>query len=254
MLQHPSRTQSPIQSFGVGLSLAFGLGCANLLGIEDAVCDPAYASECGRSLDATSQGGSAGTTATLTDAPAMQAPGIAGSGTLPPLDPPPTQASLCDHYCQILEANCVGAERQYASPEACQAVCEHLEPGEPGAVTGNTVECRIQRAELAGRTGEPANYCASAGPGGAGHCGEDCEGFCSVMSAECLEMGNWRECLDACASVPNLSGPPDNLGYDASIQSGDSLQCRLFHVSAASLDPVTHCSHAAGLAICRAPL
>jgi hypothetical protein len=184
----------------------------------------------------------------------LQAPDREGSDAPPSLDAPSPALALCDRYCQILTANCVAAELQYASPEACQAVCRHFEPGQPGDLTGNTVECRIQRAELAGRTGEPGNYCSSAGPGGGGQCGEDCEGFCSVMSAECSEMGTREECLDACASVPNLAGPPDNLGYDASIQSGDSLQCRLFHVSAASLDPVAHCSHAAGLAICRSPL
>jgi len=38
--------------------------------------------------------------------------------------------------------------------------------------------------------------------------------------------------------------------YDTSIQAGDSIQCRLFHVTAATLDSVSHCAHAAGVALC----
>jgi len=56
--------------------------------------------------------------------------------------------------------------------------------------------------------------------------------------------------LSACDIVPDLSRPPDNLRYNVSQQSGDSLQCRLFHVSAATMDPTTHCVHAAGGSPC----
>ena len=38
--------------------------------------------------------------------------------------------------------------------------------------------------------------------------------------------------------------------YGTSIQNGDSVQCRLYHVTAATLDSRTHCSHAAGVALC----
>ena len=135
----------------------------------------------------------------------------------------------------------------------CLAVCAVLEPGRRGDMRGNTVQCRLGRAELAATTGEPGDYCSSAGPGGAGICGADCEGFCSVMSAKCNQMGSFEQCLGACDEVPDLSGPPPNSTYDTSQQSGDSLQCRLFHVSAASLDPVGHCVHAAGFAVCSPP-
>jgi hypothetical protein len=37
------------------------------------------------------------------------------------------------------------------------------------------------------------------------------------------------------------------------MQNGDSVQCRLFHVTAATLDAFSHCEHAAGFAICTAP-
>ena len=130
-------------------------------------------------------------------------------------------------------------------------MCNRLEPGSPGDFTGNTVECRLARAGLAQRTGEAADYCYSAGPGGAGVCGDDCEGFCAVMAQICpAAMGSYGECLPLCEAVPNLEGPPDNLRYNTTVQEGNSVQCRLFHVTAATLDPIAHCVHAAGLAPC----
>jgi hypothetical protein len=58
------------------------------------------------------------------------------------------------------------------------------------------------------------------------------------------------DCLEDCGDVPDLSQPPDNLRFNASIDEGDSLQCRLYHVSAATLDPVLHCPHAGGAPPC----
>jgi hypothetical protein len=153
-------------------------------------------------------------------------------------------------YCDTVAANCTGTEEQYASTTACLAVCDLLDPGNPGDTSGNTVQCRLGRAQLAASTGEASNYCFSAGPGGAGVCGSDCEGYCSVMTPTCQQLGSVASCLQACALVPDLSGPPSSLKYNTSMQSGNSLQCRLFHVSAASVDPVTHCTHAAGQSVC----
>jgi hypothetical protein len=239
-------------------SLLATVGCAAILGIENAECDAEYSADCRPLLET---GGNAGesplpdaATESTGDAPAA---GIEASNpsssALDGAASTVAAASLCDRYCQTIAGNCVGGDQQYASPEACHAVCELLPPGEPGDVDVNSVECRLNRAELAVTTGEPANYCFSAGPGGAGICGADCEGFCSVMTAQCTQLGTWETCLSACAAVPNLSGPPDNLRFNTSLQSGDSVQCRLFHVSAASLDPVGHCVHAAGIAVCGGP-
>jgi hypothetical protein len=58
------------------------------------------------------------------------------------------------------------------------------------------------------------------------------------------KLGTIDDCMAACATVPDLGA------YDFSIESGNSIQCRLYHVSAASLVPSTHCPHAAGEAIC----
>jgi hypothetical protein len=180
----------------------------------------------------------------------MSSAGAAGSSAMP-VDPIVARASqLCLDYCNTVQASCTGTSAQYASQIACLAVCEQLPPGTAGATTGNSVQCRIGRAQLAATTGEPANYCFSAGPGGGGVCGTDCEGYCTLMTAKCRQLGTLSQCEASCSIVPDLSLPPTNLRYDASQQSGDSLQCRLFHVSAASVDPVGHCAHAAGETPC----
>jgi hypothetical protein len=279
----------------IWLGLALAAGCAQVLGIEDADCDPSYSSDCLSDGAASASGGSgpfapnqmvsalqggtggAASSAAGAGGSASAAGGGAGASAISPagarsggaaggsmvnsagaagssamaVDPIVARASqLCLDYCNTVQASCTGTSAQYASQIACLAVCEQLPPGTAGATSGNSVQCRIGRAQLAATTGEPANYCFSAGPGGADVCGSDCEGYCTLMTAKCRQLGTQSQCEASCSIVPNLSSPPTNLHYDASQQSGDSLQCRLFHVSAANVDPVGHCAHAAGEAPC----
>lgn len=247
---------------GLGTALLAAAGCASALGIDDAVCDSTYSAECdsvsggnggaanlagsGGASGSGGSGGSGGRSAQGGDG--GSAPTMAGSGG----SAGPVEDPLCAQYCDLVAASCVEEREQYASRAACMAVCDLLEPGEPGDTSGNTVQCRLTRATLAATTGEPDNYCFSAGPGGAGTCGSDCEGYCTLMTAKCGDLGTRAQCLSACASVPDLSEPPRNERFNTEFQSGDSLQCRLFHVSAATLDPASHCVHAAGVAVCSA--
>jgi hypothetical protein len=279
----------PVISIWLGLALA--AGCAQVLGIEDADCDPSYSSEClsdgtanasggsgpfgpnqmvsalmggsgGGAGSSTSAGGSASATTGSGGASAASAAGGAAGGSMASsagaaggssmtVDPIVARASqLCLDYCNTVQASCTGKSAQYASQIACLAVCAQLPAGTAGATAGNSVQCRMGRAQLAATTGEAANYCFSAGPGGGDVCGSDCEGYCTLMTAKCTQLGTLSQCEASCSIVPDLSLPPTNLRYDASQQAGDSLQCRLFHVSAATLDPAVHCAHAAGSAPC----
>lgn len=239
-------------------------GCAGLLGIEDATCDADYDPRCdgravgmlnpeagsgGRATTAGS-GGSGGSAGSAGAGSGGSAGGdLAGAGGSLAMDEP-VEVPLCERYCDTIAAACTGDNEQYASLLACRSVCALLEPGEPGDLNTNSVECRIARAELAQATGEAASYCHTAGPGGGGVCGTDCEGFCTLMATQCTQMGTYAQCLPVCEGVPSLSEEDETETYRTAIQSGDSLQCRLYHVSAATLDPLTHCSHAAGVALC----
>jgi hypothetical protein len=153
--------------------------------------------------------------------------------------------SLCELYCSKVMEFCTGGLQVYAKVETCMLACEKFPPGQSGDVSGNSVECRLRNAELADTTGEPQTHCPAAGPGGNGGCGSNCEGSCTLMLATCPGFfASSTECESACAAVPDMGG------FNVSQQSGNSMQCRLYHVSAAQLDPTTHCPHAAGMAIC----
>jgi hypothetical protein len=231
---------------------AAALGCAGIIGIEDAECDSSFDPECSGVPNAGGSGGSGISTLGGAAGAGGAGAGGAGAGGMAGGGGGVNEPPLCEQYCDRVQTACVDAIRQYASREACLAVCALLEPGAAGVATGNTVRCRLARAQLAAGTGEPGMYCFSAGPGGAGICGDDCEGYCTLMTAKCQELGSYAECLSACGDVPDLSQPPDNVTFSANIDDGDSLQCRLYHVSAATLDPDLHCTHAAGGAPCNA--
>jgi hypothetical protein len=205
---------SPIPRFLVTAALAaFFLGnlqCSSALGIEDAKCDPA----------------------------------------LPDCNPD-GPSRLCQDYCSTVMANCTEDNAVYESISTCHAVCKLLDPGEEGDDSGNSVRCRLRQAIAAGPDGvnEPASHCSGAGPGGEGPdgealCADNCEGYCSLMQAACDDFTSVSECRKACDAVPDLGG------YNTSHSEGESVQCRLWHLSAATLEPNPHCLHAAGKSYC----
>lgn len=67
-----------------------------------------------------------------------------------------------------------------------------------------------------------------------------CDGFCTDMMATCsgdnAQYASKDECLTSCAAFPTTGTDGDT--------SGDTLQCREYHLGAAASDPATHCSHA----------
>jgi hypothetical protein len=202
--------------------LLAALGCANITGIEDA------------KLQIDQSTGGTGST-----------------------EPDPT---LCSTYCDAVLANCTGGLSVYASRETCMGVCSQLrlagKTGTPNDQSGNTVHCRLTQARSAKSTGEPTDYCFAAGPGGGNICGTNCEGYCVLLQQTCpLEFATAQfnnsvaYCLtNACPSIPTLDA-----GFNDEQQSGNNINCRLYHVSAANADGQaagTHCPHAAGASPC----
>lgn len=149
----------------------------------------------------------------------------------------PTGAELsCDAYCATIAANCGGEVTQYGMPDFCLASCAAFPVGATTDMMGNTLGCRTYHAGAAG--GDPAVHCVHAGPGGAGVCGANCDGFCSIAMAACPDA--WPglpECMTACAGFVDMEP------YDASDVGGNSLACRLYHVTAAAFQPDPHCMH-----------
>lgn len=153
-------------------------------------------------------------------------------------EPGPSK-SLCVQYCAAAMANCTGENRLYPKIEYCLPVCDAMPAGMRGDRSGNTVGCRLLHAQAAG-LGETALNCNAAGPGGDGICGENCESWCALDRKLCPDVyATDQDCADACATFPVLGN------YNDSIQSGNSFECRLYHVTAVAglNDPDTHCPH-----------
>jgi hypothetical protein len=84
--------------------------------------------------------------------------------------------------------------------------------------------------------------CTRAGPGGDATCGMNCESFCASTLQICADQNippydSEAECLTACAGYSALER------YDAGDIGGNTFACRLYHMTAASTEPLTHCQH-----------
>jgi len=151
-----------------------------------------------------------------------------------PGDAPPLTLD-CASYCGAIVGACTGALGQYDTVEACLGTCEHLPVGALGDTTGNTLGCRVYHTEFA--RADPMTHCEHAGPGGGSMCGAtSCEGFCSVAPIICPTQWQANTCANRCSSL--TSTPP----YSVS-STGDTLECRLYHLTLATIDPATHCPH-----------
>lgn len=213
-----------MKRFGSSLLLGAALwvcGCQSLIGLED------------RELVAADGGADA----------------AADGGT--PVGP----SALCVEYCDQVTESCTGEYAVYAGRPLCLEVCKHLPPGEREDATGNTIACRYQVARF---ITEPAVDCPAAGPGGAGRCGDNCESYCTLMDAACSEFHSPEvaACIEQCQGLLDRDTDRDNAPLDSRFSAGspsardhdgDTVQCRLFHASAASTPTgaIAHCWHAA---------
>ena len=242
----------------LGAGLLGGIGCRQVIGIEDAELDPTLSRGAGSGAvpdglgaplsdggdaqrDGETQPGGAQVGASGA-AELVGAGGAAGS--------PAQVLSLCDRYCAAVMQSCQGAFAVYTSNETCLAACALLPAGEPGDRDVNSIECRLHAASIAGS--EVPHYCPIAGPGGNGECGTNCEGYCSLMGSVCAEWLPFEQakCLTDCKKLPDLgSFTSDVAGQD---YAGNHVQCRLYHVCAALTDDAEqHCQHAAGALPCK---
>lgn len=145
----------------------------------------------------------------------------------------------CEAYCDRIEVACQGGNAQYTARDQCLAACETFPEGTVADQDGHSVGCRTYHAGAA--LGDPATHCVHAGPGGDGACGENCEGFCSIVLDTCVDDNeaytDLDDCLFACEDFA------DTEPFDSGDVSGDTLACRIYHASVATSDPDTHCEH-----------
>ncbi len=146
--------------------------------------------------------------------------------------------ATCSAYCTTIMAACTADAAQYGDNDSCLASCSSFPLGAPGDQKDNSLECRAYHANAA-KGG--ATHCPHAGPAGDGVCGTNCDGYCSLMMKHCGgAYPSAGDCVTACANITGAS----EKGFDIGTKTGDSLFCRIYHATAASMDPTTHCDHA----------
>ena len=157
----------------------------------------------------------------------------------------------CTKYCTLVMGSCTGDDAQYASTEECLAFCGHLPP-DPVAAASNSrgspsLACRQYWADSPART-NPRSSCLAAGPFGGNVCGDRCTAFCDVLLDACgaettnAVYGDQPDCASACAGFTYVDAGTDGGGEAPDgPDAGDSLNCRLYHLRAATLD-ATRCA------------
>jgi hypothetical protein len=151
-------------------------------------------------------------------------------------------APKCTEYCNTIAANCTQANGNpmYPGTPNCLNVCKTLPLGNVGDVGGQSVGCRLYHGG-APSVGDPNAHCPHAGPAAEGQCGNNCDSFCIIAQATCTganqSFPSMNDCMTACG------GFPINPVYDATVTSGNSFACRMYHLTAAAVDPSGHCSH-----------
>lgn len=76
----------------------------------------------------------------------------------------------CDNLCTLTLLHCKNENRAYASYDACMQSCAGItEEGEPGATSGDSVQCRLTYALMARHT-LTMWFCQNASPTGGLQC------------------------------------------------------------------------------------
>ena len=160
---------------------------------------------------------------------------------------------LCDAYCALTVGTCVdviGAEALgFSNDEECQAACANFsQEGVLDDRGGDTVQCRIYHAEVAGVVA-PEFHCPHASVGGGGVCEDEppglCETYCAIMIENCPDTFGARvDDIPACIEACEAAGLEDGaLGDGLQEAQPNTLQCRITHASLA-LDDQTECAAA----------
>jgi hypothetical protein len=154
----------------------------------------------------------------------------------------------CNDYCAAIMQNCTGPNSEYESMDICMAMCVVFDTSNatPSDTGNNDIACHTFFAQQAATT--PNQNCEYAGPLGGGHCGTNpCQNFCDLATGYCTgdlpKPYPNNDCPCACAAYTYLLGGDAG---DLSFESGNTLNCRLYHLQAAYGSDMLgkfHCPH-----------
>jgi hypothetical protein len=158
-----------------------------------------------------------------------------------------TSAPLsCASYCTTIQAACGTDIQQYSDDNDCMNSCKALPLGTESDTMGDTLGCRYAYAKKAATSATmAAEYCTTAGPGGDGVCGDNCDGFCDIAMMYCTAANGASvyttrtACLAACAT--HGTDMSLDTGTGDRTDMGNEVACLLYHAQMASSSPIDHC-------------
>jgi hypothetical protein len=162
-----------------------------------------------------------------------------------------SKAAACTAFCKRAVDICTEEYAIYHGPGDCEPACQLLSLSE--------IMCRDAELTKAFSSREPWDHCQAATLGGSDACGGNCENYCKYTGQVCTgdnrdmaeAMLSEEQCVDKCKQLVDhefQSGLPSNATrYNVDDDhEGDSLQCRLVHLTIAAANAAKdHCWHAA---------
>jgi len=150
--------------------------------------------------------------------------------------------SRCEMYCGISNKTCTANNKIYNTYSDCMAFCEPMTNGTVADRGNDTKDCRIYHAVAAHL--DPVLHCKHASASGGDLCGKWCDVYCNLAQSACTGANKLYDtpalCQTACNGIVKTGVP--------GATSGDSLQCRIYHLGVASQTAAlatVHCPHAA---------
>jgi len=149
----------------------------------------------------------------------------------------------CENYCYFSQLNCMDGNKQYADTATCMTYCANM-PDAPWNEMGDNVGCRLLNTFSAGLNPPflRGEQCANGGPSGNNKCGSWCDVYCGLAMNNCQDANalyeNYTVCNETCQMF-NVSGHVNDA-------SGDSVECRIYHLGVAGTSPANaaiHCPH-----------
>lgn len=237
-LRLPATSLELCSRTGLYLAALLNFGCAAVLGVDEAQCDPEFDEACaGQEV--------------VTEA----APTTEEEATTAPVEQPDAGSSAelleeaCTEYCELVIDACPDTP-QFKTASGCMTVCQGMFfLAEDDGAGENSVQCHTQAAENALNFSDGVeDNCVSAGPMGLS-CGGACNNYCEQIERYCPEeFEKMADCVDECRDIPRADIP-----YTDDFGAGNTLECRVYHVQLAVLQQpnrLVHCGHAAGRSLC----
>jgi hypothetical protein len=168
-----------------------------------------------------------------------------------------TPSGGCASFCERAQRLCTEEFTIYQT-DACMTAC--------ALYSEDDLKCREGALDDLSKSNENDRnlYCPRASLGGGGMCGGSlCTNYCNTMSVVCADHrednvnypddnpAHAEECASKCAVIPDKARSPLGPGassYDViADHEGDTIQCRMVHLTLATLSErlaMDHCAHA----------